>query len=317
MGRRSRTARAITSFMLVALIAGATGLSLNQGSAPASETMPSHEAKTLAALPSNAREAAGHTIVLTITTPGHVTNVAAMVLAHDLAVTTVPIPSSALLTGSIPSHLNFPVMWVGRDSTMGFSIVLLSVHVPASKFAPLPASASVMAVAPVVAGSTSTPRFAWANTTLGDPVIKANGVVSYLATPTAPNLDGFVDAVAVNQAGQVVAVLATSHLWYSAQFVARVADILASGNGCHAHLGIMGLSAQGGGVLVNYVFPNSGAAGHLVSGDIVKAVNGHDVDTLNSLLTMLYLTPAGSSVDLTFLRHATTHRTVVTLTCLL
>ena len=312
---RSRTARAVASLMFLALLVGGAGLASTRGTTPLNGAMPAHVARTVAALPDNVRAAAGQTVDLTITTPGHVTSVAAMVLPHDLAVTTTPIPRKALLTGSIPKHLNFPVTWVGRDKTMGFTILHLGIKVAAVTLAPLPASTSVIAVSPVMTGTVTPPHFAWANTTLGDPHLKANGVVSYLATQSYWNLDGFVDAVAVNQAGQVVAVLSTNHQWFSAEFVARVAYIVATGNGCHASLGIRGTSEQGGGVLISSVIKKSAAAGLLRPGDVLISLNGRDTDSLQALRTELYLTPAWTQSRLIFVRNSKTHHAQVTLTC--
>jgi len=84
-------------------------------------------------------------------------------------------------------------------------------------------------VSPILKSSTTPPQYAWANTILGDPKSDATGVISYLSTKSDANLNGFVDAIAVNQNGEVVAVLSTDHLWYSAQFVARIAYIVATG----------------------------------------------------------------------------------------
>ena len=287
--------------MLAALFVGGAGLASTRNSPPPNQAMPAQIVTTLNALPQVARAAAQRTVLLTITTPGHVRNVAAMALPHNLAVTTTPIARKALITGSIPSHLNFRVTWVGRDETLGFTIVRLGIKVPSSSFAPLPASTSVVAVAPVVRNSTSPPHYAWANTTLGDPKLKANGVVSYLATQSFWNLNGYPDAIAVNQSGKVVAVLSTNDQWFSAQFVALVANIVATG----------------GGALVSAVAHRGASTGHLKPGDVVIRVNGHDIDSWNTLLTVLYLTPAASQTSLTFLRHATTHHTEVILACAL
>jgi len=120
-------------------------------------------------LPSNSQKAAADTVDLSISTPGHVDVVAAMVLPHNLAVTTTQIPADALITGSTPGDVNFPVHWVGRDQVMGFSIVRLGRHVPALSFAPLPASKWVVAVSPILKSSTTPPQYAWANTILGIP----------------------------------------------------------------------------------------------------------------------------------------------------
>jgi len=312
---RSRAAHAAGTLLLVALLIGGAALASTRGSKPVNGAMPAHVASKIAALPSEARAAASHIVDLTISTPGHLTSVAAMVLPHNLAVTTAPIARKAILTGSIPGHLNFPVTWIGRDKTMGFTILHLGIPVAPLTLAPLPASTSVVAVSPVMTGSVTPPRFAWAQTTLGDPTLKANGVVSYLATESNWNLNGFVDAVAVNATGQVVAVLSINHQWFAAQFVAHVAYVLATGNGCHAALGVRGTSYQGGGVLISSVKKKSAAAGLLRPGDVLISLNAQDTDSLQTLKTILYLTPAWSQSRIVFVRNTTTHHAEVVLSC--
>jgi PDZ domain len=310
---RTKAARVIGTILLVTLLIGGAGL--------ASTTNPvvpdrAPTVGTLSALPTYARVDARRTVDLTITTPGHVvSNVAAMALPNNLAVTTTPIAPNALVTATVPGHANFPVKWIGRDKTMGFTIVRLGVDVPALSFAPLPAATSVVAISPVLTGSSPPLRFAWADTTLGDPVLHANGVVSYLATESDRNISGFVDAIAVNPRGEVVAVLSTGHLWYSAEFVAKVAEILYTGFGCHGSLNVRGKSAQGGGAQITWVRKNGASHGRLEDGDVVTSVDGHNIDTWDTLLTVLYLTPSQSQVPVTFIRHASTHRTVITLAC--
>ncbi len=300
--------------MAVALVVGSLGLYLTRTTTPPSTP---HVASTLAQLPAVSRTAADRTIDLSIATPGHVEVVAAMALPHDLAVTTTQIPADAIITGSTPGHVNFHVTWVGRDKVMGFSIVRLGVHVPALTFAPLPSSKWVVAVSPILKSSTDAPQFAWANTILGDPQIDATGVISYLSTKSDTNLDSFIDAIAVNQSGQVVAVLSINHLWYSAQFVARIAYIVATGRGCHASLGIVGATAQGGGVTVTRVIPKSPAQYRLMKGDVITALNGREMDTFDALDTALYLTPAYTRAEVTFIRAASVHHTDMTLGCAL
>ncbi|MDE3064559.1 MAG: PDZ domain-containing protein [Acidobacteriota bacterium] len=314
---RSRIAGALATVTVVALLAGGAGLASTRGVNPTNASMASRQAVAWSKLPAVARTAAARTVDLTITEPGHVNTVAAMVLSNNLAVTTTPIPRDALLTASTSTLRHVPVTWVGRDTTMGFSIVRLGVRVPALTFGPLPASAAVTAVAPIVTSATAPLRFISATTTLGDPQLAANGVVSYLATRPHWNLNGLTDAVAVDDKGTVVAVLSANHLWYSAQFVARVASIVATGNGCHSSLGIRGTTAQGGGVLVTAVAPRGSATGHLRTGDVVLRVAGHDTDSWDALLTALYLTPAGTMAHVTFLRGAATKHAEVILACAL
>jgi len=300
--------------MAVALVIGSVALYLTQSSDPPATP---RLAQTLNQLPSNSRTPAAETVELSISTPGHVAVAAAMVLPHNLAVTTTQIPSDALITGSTPGHVDFPVHWVGRDQVMGFSIVRLGRHIPALSFAPLPASKWVVAVSPILKSSTKPPQYAWANTILGDPKSDATGVISYLSTKSDANLNSFLDAIAVNQNGQVVAVLSTNHLWYSAQFVARIAYIVATGRGCHASLGIVGFTAQGGGVAVSRVIPKSPAQWQLKKDDVITALNGEATETFDALDTALYLTPAFTVAHVTFVRNTAVHHAVMTLACAL
>lgn len=301
--------------MAIALVVGSIGLYVTRSTAPNNVTP--HYATSVSQLPPNSRIAADHTVDLTITTPGHVQVVAAMVLPHDLAVTTTRIGANALITGSVPGHVNFPVKWVGRDQVMGFSIVQLGRHIAALAMSALPASKWVVAVSPILKSSTTPPQYAWANTILGDPKMDATGVISYLSTKSDANLNGFVDAIAVNQDGQVVAVLSTKHLWYSSQFVARIAYIVATGRGCHASLGIVGATAQGGGVEVTRVIPKSPSQWRLANGDVVTSINGRTTETFNALDTQLYLTPAYTVAHVTFVRNSKVHHTVMVLACAL
>ncbi len=312
---RSRLARLLASLMLIALVLGSAVLASTARTSPPNQPMTSHLVRAVQDLPSNARDAAKSVVELTISTPGHETHVAAMVLSHDLAVTTTPISSSALLTGSVPGHEDFAVRWVARDRAMGFTIVHLSIHVPSLHFAPMPASVSVTAVAPDLSADRA--RFAWSSTTLGDPLLRANNLISYLVTDPATNLNGFVDAIAVDATGRAVAVLSTNQLWYSALFVARVAEIEAAGHGCHGSLGLVGQNAQGGGARVVTLLQHSPALGHVRVGDVLMRINGHDIDTWQTLSTWLYLTPAFSTAHLTLVRGTRTEHVAMTLGCAL
>ena len=81
---QSRTARTVGVIMAFSLIVGAAGLAMTHSSHPASDAMPAHIATSIEDLPANGRAAAVHTVNLSITTAGHVENLAAMVLPHDL-----------------------------------------------------------------------------------------------------------------------------------------------------------------------------------------------------------------------------------------
>ncbi len=302
--------------MALLLVTGGIVLLANRGTNTPSADLPAHLAKRLDALPANSRAAAANSVDLTIRTPGHLVIVAALVLPHGLAVTTVTIPVDAVITGSTATKVHFPVTLVGRDTVMGFSIVRLGAKVQALKLDPMPASTAVTAVAPIVTGSTKRPEYDWTMTTLADPLNDAQGVVRYLATQSETSLNSYVDAIAIDKNGNVVAVLSSRHFWYAATFVAQVADVLATGHGCHADLGITGRSEQGGGVLVTEVVPYSAAA-HAKErvGDVITKWNGADLDTWNQLVSTLYLTPAYTSANIVFYRKMAEHRANVSLTC--
>ena len=124
----------------------------------------------------------------------------------------------------------------------------------------MPASAAVVAIAPVIKSSFNAPEYDWTTTTLGDPTNDAQGVVHYLATSAKTKLSGYVDAIAVDAQDRVVAVLSAQHFWYPAEFVAQVAEVVATGHGCHADLGIDGTTEQGGGVRITKIVQYSAAA---------------------------------------------------------
>ena len=313
----ARGARLAGVVLVIGVAIAAAALATSTDSTPTPEPMTSNVTYSVTDLPADVQTAAARTVDLTITTPGHVATVAAMVLPHDLAVTPAAIPQMALLTGWVPGHPTFPVTWVGRDTAMGFTIVRLGRPVRALVLGALPANAAVVALSPMITGPTTRPRFTWSNTSLGDPTLRANGVISYLATASDQNLNGVPGAVAVDHVGHVVAVLATDDLWFSAQFVARVATIVATGHGCHASLNVAGRSAQGGGALITNVPLTSQSRSHLQRGDIVTVVNHHDIDSWSTLLTVLYLTPAGTNAHVTVLRGTRTYHEVVPLACAL
>jgi len=313
---RSLSPRVIASLMAVFLIVGGVVLIVNRGAGTPNANLPAHLATTLGALPASSRVAAAHTVELSITLPGHNIHVAALVLPHDLAVTTAAIPINALISGSTSSNGDFPVTLVGRDNVMGFSIVRLSAPVPALKLDPMPSSTSVIAVAPILSPNSLTPEYDWSMTTLGDPSNNAQGVVRYLATKSDTSLSSYIDAIAVDAKGYVVAVLSSRHQWYAARFVAQVAEVVASGRGCHADLGITGKDEQGGGVLVTHVVPYSAAAhANVIVGDVITGWDGAQLNTWDQLVSTLYLTPAYTAARLTFDWKTTVHHANVTLGC--
>ncbi|MGA7834113.1 MAG: PDZ domain-containing protein [Acidimicrobiales bacterium] len=313
-----RTPRLIAAVMAVLLLVGGIVLLVNRGTGTPANDLPAHLATTLNDLPASARAAAAHTVELTITIPGHVNviNVAALVLPHDLAVTTLAIPVNAEITGTSATKSNFKATLKGRDDVMGFSIVHLGVNIAPLALDVMPASAAVVAVAPVVTGLASKPEYDWTMTTLGDPSNDAHGVVRYLATKSNTSLNKFVDAIAIDAKGHVVAVLSSTHFWYPAQFVAQIANVAATGYGCHAELGVQGKNEQGGGVLITKVIPY-GPAAHagLKAGEVLTTWNGTELDSWNQLVSTLYLTPAYTKATISYAESTTVHHLIVTLGC--
>ena len=313
---RVKTSRLVIASMAVLLIVGGTALLLNRGTPPPRPDLPAHLAVTLDDLPASTRIAAAHIVELTITVPGLVTNVAALVLPHDLAVTTMPIPVDAKMTGTSATKSKFRVTLEGRDDVMGFSIVHLGVNIAPLKLDAMPASVDVVAIAPIVKGPANKPEYDWTPTTLGDPSNDSHGVVRYLATKSNTSLSNFVDAIAVDSSGHVVAVLSSTRFWYPAQFVAQVANVVATGHGCHAMLGVRGKNEQGGGVLITRVQRYSPAAhAGLRVGEVLTRWNSTDLDTWDQLVSTLYLTPAYTKATITYAKSTTLHSTNVTLGC--
>jgi membrane-associated protease RseP (regulator of RpoE activity) len=273
-------------------------------------------AATLTEIPQYAQRAARSAVELVWTDNGHLSTAAAMVITPgNLAVTTTPIPSGASITGSSQLDARFQVTMVSHDQALGFSILRLSVTQPITPTGVLPVASAVLAIAPYFTSPATTPEIAWAQTTLGDPNVEvSDGVVSYLATPSDANLDGFADALAVMPSGQVVAVLTASGQWYSAQYVTLVAHVMSEDGGCHGRLGVTFNTAQGGGVNVVTVTPGP-AAGHLEIGDILTEINGTPLNSGDALLEYLYASPAGEKAHINLLRDGRSRSTVVILGC--
>jgi hypothetical protein len=311
------TPRVVIVLMAVLLVAGGVVLMVNRGAGTPNPDSPAHLATSLAQLPASSRGAAADTVELTISFRGKISKVAALVLPHDLAVTTTVIPINATITGTAATRSEFGVTLEGRDNVMGFSIVHLSVPIAPSKLDAMPASAAVVAIAPIIKGfSFKAPEYDWTMTTLGDPINNAQGVVHYLATSANTSLSSYVDAIAVDSSDRVVAVLSARHFWYPAQFVAQVAEVVATGHGCHADLGIDGTTEQGGGVRITKIVRYSAAAhARLAVGEVITAWNGKDLDTWNQLVSTLYLTPAYTHAALTYDKNTTVHHVNVTLGC--
>jgi hypothetical protein len=312
--RHGTTAIVLTSAVLIMALASVS-LALRTTTPPATAALTRH-ITSIAQLPSYAQRAARASLELVFTDSGHLSATAAMVIAPgNLAVTTEPIPATASITGSSQFHARFAVSFVSRDRALGFTLVHLSVNLPIAHTDLLPYASNVLAIAPYFTEGTAVPKIAWTPTTLGDPVVESrDGIVSYRATPSAPDLNGWADALAVNDAGSVVALLSANNQWFSAQYIATVAGVIAQNGGCHGALLIEGESYQGGGVLVVKVKPGP-ATGHLLPGDQLKSIGGVPLDSIDTLLNYLYAEPPRSIVVVTLIRHGRFSATAVTLAC--
>ena len=288
---------------VVILTLGSVTLALQSSTPPLTQSLRDNIATRISDLPLFVQHAARSTIELVITDNGHISSTAAMVISPgNLAVTTTPIPKGASIVGSSQVHTRFLVTLVSRDRALGFTVVRLSRVQPVTPTGVLPNSAVVTAISPYFSPRASTPEIAWAPTTLGDPVIEsADGVVSYLATASAPNLNGFVAALAVDDTGNVVAILSSKNQWYSAQYITKVAQVVSSNGGCHARLGVRAVSSTNGGVVITKVL--RGPSWHrLYPGDVIGKINGSPLDSYDGLLAYLYAAPAQSTTNFEIFR---------------
>jgi hypothetical protein len=313
--RRGPLATVVILVALTMVALGAVMLFERSSTPPVTSSLRNIAAR-LDQLPGYAQTAAKSAIELVITDDGHLTWAPAMVITPgNLAVTTYPIPAGASLTGTSQLDANFSASVVSSDTPLGFTIVKLGETQPVTPTDVLPASAAVLAIAPYFSAQAAAPEIAWANTTLGDPIIEqADGVVSYLATPSDPNLGDFADALAVLPNGGVAAVLAANGEWYSAQYITRVAHVVSEDGGCHGRLGVVANTAQGGGVVVVRV-PRGPSLDTLRPGDVLTSIDGEQLESIDTLLEYLYAAPARQVVHLSLLRHGRPVSVAVVLGC--
>jgi len=106
---KSRAARAVAALMAVALVVGSVALYLTQSSnPPRHRTSPRPSANSIEL--SEGRGRHGGPLDLDA---GPRRRRGRDGASHNLAVTTTQIPADALITGSTPGDVNFPVHWVG------------------------------------------------------------------------------------------------------------------------------------------------------------------------------------------------------------
>ncbi len=315
-----RPRRFSASIMAVAVLllgAGSATLIATNTKEPTTEALPAHVARSLLSVPSVGRSAANSLIQLSVNDHGHITATGAIIVGDGhVAVTTLAISKSASITGSTCEKPRVAATWLGRDSHVGLTYVHVRETLSTTSVAPQPATEPVLVISPYFNDHARTPRFAYANTVLSDPRFTTNdGIVSYLSATSPSSLHGITGAVAINDGGDVVAMLSSTGQWFTASYLTEVATAWLQSPNCHGRLGISGVSAEGGGVLVTAVArgPSSGV---LRAGDVLSEINGQHIDSFDALTTLLYATPGHSHVRVTFLRHQVTHVAVVKLGCL-
>jgi len=121
-------------------------------------------------------------------------------------------------------------------------------------------------------------------------------------------LDGRGNVIGILE-GQASADSGTMGLFIPSSLALGVADELAHNHRVeHGWIGVDAQDAPGGtGAMVNSVLPSSPAAGAGIEpGDVVTAIDAHDVSSHADLQARLYTMPPGSKVNLTLERSGTT-----------
>lgn len=300
----------------LALIAGSIVLASTERAATITTAMPSHVVTALEDVPQVGREAARSIIEITAESNDHLIGGGAIVVGDGtMAITTLTIAPSATITVISAQHQHTTAMWRGADTNLGVSYLQLSAPHAITKLGGLAATQPVLALTPYFIPSSATPRIAFAETVLSDPQrTSANGVASYLSATSPEELHGLTGSVAVDGSGHVVALYGRSGRWLSASYVADVALTWLARPGCHGRLGITGVTAAGGGVFVAAV-GDGPSAKKLQRGDVVTGINSETVDSMDSLLSLLYTVPGRSPVVVHFTRHGVSSYAVVRLGC--
>lgn len=299
-----------------ALLVGSILLASTERVATITTAMPSHVVTSLQDVPQIGREAARGIIEITAESEGHLVGGGAIVVGNgSLAITTLKlVPSAAISVVSAQrEHTSATVR--GADPNLGLTYLALSTPQRITRIGSLAATQPVLALTPYFSPASATPRIAFAETVLSDPQhTSANGVVSYLSATSPAALHGLTGSVAVDGSGHVVALYGRTGRWLSASYVADVAMAWLARPGCHGRLGIEGVTADGGGVLVTAV-RNGPSLNRIRRGDVVTGINSEGIDSMDRLLSMLYTVPGHSPVVVHFTRHGDDRYTVVRLGC--
>ena len=299
------------------LVAGSLSLYSTETSADATHPLEEHVAFSLAAIPHIGQDAATSSIQLTAERNGRLISGGAMIVGNgDVAVTTLRINRDDSVTGSTFETPRMKVRWMGFDRHLGLTYLHLSKPLQTTSIAEHREVEPVLVISPYFAAASKTPRFAYATTVLSDPRRTTNdGIVSYFTATSPTQLRGLTGSFAIDDSGDVVAMLAENGQWITSEYIARVASAWLAAPNCHGRLGISGIPAEGGGVLVTSVIPGP-SFNKLEQGDVITALNEKSVDTMDGIVTELYATAGHTSMVSQFLRDQQPSFVVVRLACL-
>ena len=301
----------------VLLLLGSFSLHSTESTEKTTHALQEHVAFSLDAIPHVGQDAAISSIQLTSDSGGRLVSGAGIIVGNgDVAVTTLRMGAHDSITGSTLMQPRVKAQWMGFDRHLGLTYLHLSSTLDTTPIADHQAVESVLVISPFFAASSPTPRFAYATTVLSDPRRTTNdGIVSYLTSTVPDQLRGLTGSLAVDSAGNVVAMLASNGQWITAEYISRVASAWLAAPNCHGRLGISGVPAEGGGVVVTDV-ARGASFGKLQRGDVITALNEKRVDGVDAIVTELYATAGRTSMVVQFLREQRPSFVVVRLACL-
>ena len=301
----------------VLLLVGSLSLYSTETSVEPTQAMDERVAFSLQAIPHVGQDAATSSIQLTSERDGRLISGGAMIVGNgDVAVTTLHLNRHDSITGSTFTTPRMHVQWMGFDRHLGLTYLHLPCTLQTTAIAKHNAVEPVLVISPYFAASSRTPRFAYAMTVLSDARRTTNdGIVSYLTATSPTQLRGLTGSFAIGDSGDVVAILSDNGQWITAEYISRVASAWLAAPNCHGHLGISGVPAEGGGVLVTAV-ARGPSFNKLAPGDVITALNEKSVDTMDGIVTELYATAGHTSMVIQFLRDQQPSFVVVRLDCL-
>jgi hypothetical protein len=312
-----RMSLGLLSGSVVLLLVGSLALYSTETSTPDTEAMREHVALSLRAIPHVGQGAAASSIQLTTQKNGRLVSGGAIIVGNgDVAVTTLQLDPHDSITGSTFSTPRMKVRWMAFDRHLGLTYLHLPFALKTTAIANHNEVEAVLVISPYVVPSSKKLGFAYATTVLSDPRRTTNdGIVSYLTATSPSQLHGLTGSFAIDDAGDVVAILARNGQWITAEYIARVATAWLAAPNCHGRLGISGVPAEGGGVRVTSV-GRGPSFSKLAPGDVITALNEKSVDTMDGIVTELYATAGRTSMVVQFLRDQRPSFVVVRLACL-